>query len=79
MPFGSATSLRIVAGWRCTVVGAPTRKSASSGHSDHHDPSAILLRQAAAAGAPIVEKPLLGNALIDGIRGALAGGMLRPS
>jgi FixJ family two-component response regulator len=35
-------------------------------------PSALLLRNAAAAGVPIVEKPLLGNALIDAIRHALA-------
>jgi FixJ family two-component response regulator len=36
------------------------------------NPSQAVRRQAAAAGVPIIEKPLLGNALIDGIRDALA-------
>jgi FixJ family two-component response regulator len=40
------------------------------------NPSASLRRHAAAAGTPIVEKPLLGNALVDAIRGALAEGAL---
>jgi FixJ family two-component response regulator len=37
-------------------------------------PPAALARRAAAAGVPIVEKPLLGAALSDGIRRALASG-----
>jgi FixJ family two-component response regulator len=35
-------------------------------------PTNILQRQAAQAGVPIVEKPLLGNALIDRVRDAIA-------
>jgi len=35
-------------------------------------PSEIVRKQAAQAGVTIVEKPLLGNVLIDGIRDALA-------
>ena len=35
-------------------------------------PTNILLERAARAGVPIVEKPLLGNALIDRIRDAIA-------
>jgi len=35
-------------------------------------PSAALRKQAAEAGAQIVEKPLFGNLLLDAIRGALA-------
>ena len=35
-------------------------------------PSAGLRRRSAAANVPIVEKPLLGNALLDAIRGTLA-------
>jgi FixJ family two-component response regulator len=37
------------------------------------NPSAFIRGAAAAARVPIVEKPLLGNALVDGIRDALAG------
>ena len=37
------------------------------------NPNALIRGNAAAARVPIVEKPLLGNALVDGIRGALAG------
>ena len=36
------------------------------------NPSARLRRRAAQAGVPIVEKPLLGNALLDAIDAALA-------
>jgi FixJ family two-component response regulator len=36
------------------------------------NPSPALRRRAAEAGVPIVEKPLLGNALLDGINDALA-------
>ena len=36
------------------------------------NPNALIRANAAAARVPIVEKPLLGNALVDGIRGALA-------
>ena len=39
------------------------------------NPSALIRANAAAAQVPIVEKPLLGNALVDGIRGALAGAL----
>lgn len=35
-------------------------------------PPAAVVRRAAAAGVPIVEKPLLGSSLTDGIRDALA-------
>lgn len=35
-------------------------------------PPAAVVRRAAAAGVPIVEKPLLGSTLTDGIRKALA-------
>ena len=35
-------------------------------------PTNILQRQAAQAGVPIVEKPLLGNALIDRVRDVIA-------
>jgi FixJ family two-component response regulator len=34
-------------------------------------PSPLVRRRAAAAGLPIVEKPFLGNALIDAIRSVL--------
>ena len=34
-------------------------------------PSPIVKRRAASAGVPIVEKPLLGSALLDGIRQAM--------
>jgi two-component system response regulator FixJ len=37
-------------------------------------PPVALVRRAAAAGVPIIEKPLLGAALSDGIHRALAGG-----
>ena len=36
------------------------------------NPSPALMRQAAAAGIALVEKPLLGNALLDQIRAAFA-------
>jgi two-component system, LuxR family, response regulator FixJ len=35
-------------------------------------PSAAVRQRAAEAGVPIIEKPLLGNALIEGIRNAFA-------
>lgn len=35
-------------------------------------PSAVVRKRAAEAGAQIVEKPLLGNLLVDAIRGVLA-------
>jgi hypothetical protein len=35
-------------------------------------PSAILRRRAAACGVPIVEKPLLGSALIDVMRESMS-------
>ncbi|MDI1326148.1 MAG: response regulator [Brevundimonas sp.] len=38
------------------------------------DPSAALRRQAAAVGAPIVEKPLLDESLFEQIKNLLAGG-----
>jgi FixJ family two-component response regulator len=41
-------------------------------------PSAALSARAASAQVPIVEKPLLGNALIDGIRDALKRAQCRP-
>ncbi len=43
-------------------------------------PSSVLRERAADAGVPIIEKPFLGNALVDGIRGALgqAGRFARP-
>jgi FixJ family two-component response regulator len=37
-------------------------------------PPAAVVRRAAAAGVPIVEKPLLGSTLTDGIRKALTAG-----
>ncbi|WEK48796.1 MAG: response regulator [Candidatus Kaistia colombiensis] len=37
------------------------------------NPSPALIRRAAAAGVALVEKPLLGSALLDRIREALAG------
>lgn len=41
-------------------------------------PSEAVRKQAAQAGVTIVEKPLLGNVLIDGIRAALAREAKRP-
>jgi hypothetical protein len=37
-------------------------------------PTRVVQQLAAQAGVPIVEKPLLGNALIDRVRDALAQG-----
>ena len=42
-------------------------------------PSETVRKQAAQAGVTIVEKPLLGNVLVDGIRDALAREAKRPS
>ena len=42
-------------------------------------PSEMLTQRAANAGVPIVEKPLLGNALVDRIRLAVAEGPARPA
>jgi two-component system response regulator FixJ len=42
-------------------------------------PSEALMRRAASAGVLIVEKPLLGNALVDRIRLAVAQGAARPA
>jgi FixJ family two-component response regulator len=42
-------------------------------------PSEALLQRAASVGVPIVEKPLLGNALVDRIRLAVAQGAVRPT
>jgi FixJ family two-component response regulator len=42
-------------------------------------PSEALMQRAAHAGVPIVEKPLLGNALVDRIRLAVTQGAARPT
>jgi FixJ family two-component response regulator len=42
-------------------------------------PSAAVQRRAAAAGVPIVEKPFLGNTLIDTIRSVMAHADFKPT
>ncbi len=42
-------------------------------------PSEMLMQRANSVGVPIVEKPLLGNALVDRIRLAVAQGGARPA
>jgi FixJ family two-component response regulator len=42
-------------------------------------PSAAVQRRAAAAGVPIIEKPFLGNTLIDTIRSIMAHADFKPS
>ena len=43
------------------------------------NPNSNLARQAADAGATLIEKPLLGDGLIQGIHSALTGGIELPS
>lgn len=57
--------LDVVAALRRRHIATPTILITSH-------PTGILLVSAARAGIPIVEKPLLGNALIDCVRAALA-------
>src|SRR4051812_34485580 len=57
--------LDVVAELRKEHIAAPVILITSS-------PTIILQQQAALVGVPIVEKPLLGNALIDRVRDAIA-------
>jgi FixJ family two-component response regulator len=59
------TGLDVVAELRKGHIAAPVILITSH-------PTNFLLERAARAGVPIVEKPLLGNALIDRIRDAIA-------
>jgi len=65
------SGLETIATLRCRNLSAPAILIIS-------DPSAAIGARAAAAKIPIVEKPFLGNALVDRIREACGLGWFRP-